>query len=318
VIELAPVTNKVAPGFVIARTDAFFKLAVFCVAFIYLAGMLAPLSGSAVAAESVGMGIGGEVAFVADDNVSRGFGDDKISDAAFNIRLNKALTFPVTTHTRLVVRGSLGTDQFLRYNGLTRYFVGLQADFQYRPSGKYNAPTFSIFARTIAQEFESKLRDGYRHSFGANALKPLTDRLTVFAAFTHNRGEGKSSVFDTRDFSGRVNVDFVPPWFKGLIYVSADYRRGDIVSTGRPALAFVDVADAIVFEDVFEGRTSYRFEADTVITTLGYNRSLGGGHALDFSWRWVRSESTSKPTFPGAESLRYFDNALSVAYLFRF
>ena len=275
---------------------------------------------SATPALAVGksLGVGAEVAFVGDDNVSRGFGDNKIADVSLNTAINKTMDFPVTTYTRLLIRGSLGFDKFLRYDGLTRYFAGLRADFQYRPSGSYYAPTFSVFARTIRQEFESRLRDGYHHSFGANALKPVTDRITVFAAVTHNRGEGKSNVFDTRDFSGRLNVDYSPPWFEGLIYIGGDYRRGDIVSTGQPALAFVDVAEAIVADDVFERRTSYRFEANTIITTLGYNLPLASDRAIDFSWRWVQSTSREKPTFPSATKLRYIDNQLGVAYLFRF
>jgi hypothetical protein len=63
---------------------------------------------------------------------------------------------------------------------------------------------------------------------------------------------------------------------------------------------------------------SYRFEAKTVIATLGYNLPFGSYGSMDLSWRWAQSTPTQSPNFPGASTPRYVDNQFMVVYLKRF
>jgi hypothetical protein len=103
------------------------------------------------------------------------------------------------------------------------------------------------------------------------------------------------------------------------VYLGAEYRHGDVVSTARPSLALVNIAEAIVRDDVFTDteRLAYRLNADTVLATLGYNLAFGERHALDLSWRWVQT-AIDQPGSAGADTIRYYVNQLSVAYLVRF
>jgi len=149
--------------------------------------------------------------------------------------------------------------------------------------------------------------------------KALTDKVHLFSALTRNARDGKSTVFDTKDYSARVNLDYSLSR-SSTVYLGGEYRRGDVVSTARPALADIDIADAIVLDDVFTDtpRFSYRVKANTVLMTLGYNVALSEKHALDFSWRRVQSTPTRSPGFATPDSIRYVVNQLSVFYLFRF
>ena len=80
-----------------------------------------------------------------------------------------------------------------------------------------------------------------------------------------------------------------------------------------------NIAEAIVRDDVFTDteRLAYRLNADTVLATLGYNLAFGERHALDLSWRWVQT-AIDQPGSAGADTIRYYVNQLSVAYLVRF
>lgn len=261
-----------------------------------------------------------EAKFTADDNVTRAQrSGDKLSDRSlgFSAAMNHVL--PVSGQTRLVVVGKLGGERFDTYSGLSRTFVGIEGEYQYRASAAYDAPTFGLFGRGYRDFYESDLRDGYRYTAGVRALRSLTDRVDLYAELTYNRRDGSSEVFDGHDYAGLVNFD-VSLSQKGTLYLNGQYRRGDVVSTARPALEYVDIAKAIVQDDVFTDtqRFAYRIEARTVIATVGYNVALAERQSLDFSWRWVRSSATSDPGFVGASPVRYIVNQLTLAYLLHF
>ena len=265
------------------------------------------------AADSHGIRI--EAGFTADSNVTRASGDDKLSDRSFSIDVSKNLLIPVSEHTRLSMAGFLGGERFLSHKGLSRDYYGIHAEYQYRASGDFGAPTFAIFGRASADQYASYLRDGYRYSAGATVRKSLTDRIDFFGALARNVRDAKNAVFDDKDYSARANLDYALGRGSTL-YVGGEYRRGDIVSTARPAFTKLDDhADAEVRDDVFTDtvRNSYRVRANTILTTVGCNFAFGEGQALDFSWRWVQSTPTVN-----AVSTRYFDNQFTVAYLIRF
>ena len=265
-------------------------------------------------------GINANVGFTADDNVTRArSGSDRLSDQAFTAELSKDLIVPVTERTRLAFLGFLGTERFMRHAGLSRYYYGAQGEYQFRTSGDLYAPTYAIFARASADEYESNLRDGYRYSLAVNMRKALTEKIQFFGALARNIRDGKSAVFDTKEYSARVNLDY-SVGRNGTAYFGGEFRRGDVVSTARPVLIDIDIADAIVQDDVFTDtqRFAYRVKANTLIATLGYNLALDERHALDFSWRWVQSTPTASPGFATTETIRYVVNQVTVAYLFRF
>ena len=281
---------------------------------------LAP--GSALAAGPDSPGVGVEVSYTSDDNVNRGAEGDVLSDRILGVRVTASAAVPISTHTRAVILGLAGTERFNTYTGLSRNFIGAQGDLKYRAAGEFGAATWGAFVRTAAEYYKSDLRDGYRHAFGVNVVKPVTDRLQVFGALAGNITDGSSTVFDTKNVSLRGNADWsFTRW--DVAYLGLEYRQGDIVSSMIPTLPIVGMTVGIprITDDAFEdGREAYRFKARTWITTLGYNHAFGAGHSLDIVWR--RAQATPLDLESGssysASDLRYVVNQFSLAYLARF
>jgi len=259
-----------------------------------------------------------EAAYTYDDNVTRSEGAGNVlSDKFLTLNFNVGKSFRLTDHTRLVAGLFLGGDAYDKYDGLSRYFGGIQGELQYRTSGEFDAATFGLFFRGSGDQYDSELRDGYRYTAGVRVLKPLSDRIDLFAAVAYNKRDGKSTVFDTEDYAARVNLDY-SLGRGGTVYLGAEYRNGDVVSTSPASLPLITIAEAVVVDDAFTDRLAYRIKADTIITTLGYNIAFGAGHALDFSWRWAQATATDSPGFGGVDKPRYVVNQYSIAYLFRF
>ena len=268
-----------------------------------------------------------EASVTADDNVTRAGGSDALRDTILGVRASKGLTLPVSQRTRAIVQGFVGGEKFHKYDGLSHNFFGAQGDFQYRSSGQFSAATYSLFARTQKEYFQSDLRDGYRHAFGVTVLKPLTDRVTFLAALQENITDGKSVVFDTKNTAVRANFDWsVSTW--STFYAGAEYRKGDFVSTNCRAcdpnktLGLVNTATPnIIQDDAFTDtiRDAYKLKANIIIATLGYNRGFGSGQSLDLSWRRAMSSLAQAAVAPASKSdFAYTVNQYSLAYLVRF
>jgi len=270
-------------------------------------------------------GFRAEASYTTDDNVTRAPAGDALRDRMLGVRVSAGGVIPLSTRTRAAVQGFVGTQRFSTYTGLSNNFIGAQGDFSFRPSGEFAAPTYGVFVRTAKEEYESTLRDGYRHAFGATVQKPLTDRVQLSGALTRNISDGKSRVFDALNTSLRGSAD----WSLGrwdTVYLGAEYRSGDSVSTvsrNDPirTLGFVNTATPnIIQDDAFTDTTrdAYRLKAHTVIATLGYNRAFGEGHALDVSWRRAQSSVQNAVAPASSSDLNYTVNQISVAYLARF
>jgi hypothetical protein len=256
--------------------------------------------------------------FAYDDNVSRAEEVlDKLSDTIYSLTLSKAKSFAVTKYTKLTISGFLDVEKYRTYTGLGHISGGMQGEFMYRVSGDFGSPTFGIFARYTADEYESFLRDGSRRSTGVTLRKPLTDRINLFAVLANNVRTGKSDVFNTRDVSGRMNLDYSLATDK-TIYVTGEYRKGDIVSSGQPSLKILDTSTVFVRDDVFVSPWfyDYRMKGKTNLLTLGYNLSFGTRDSVDMSWRHVKSSPDQAPAY--ASSMQYIDNQYSVSYLTAF
>lgn len=287
-------------------------------AFSIVLGMFAGLN-SAQADKSLGLGV--ETGITADDNVTRGYGDGNVlSDKFLGLNLSKSLHHPLSTHTRGVLLGFAGLNGYFEYTGLSHYYAGVQGEFQYRPSGSFYAPTLAFAVRTAIEEYQSEVRDSYRSSAWVSVRKPITDKLQLFSALTYNWRDGKSVVFDTSDIAFRVSADFAASR-RNTIYLGLEYRAGDIVSTGRPSVAYVDIASAIVPDDAFKDSTRYAYKIDgsTWMLNLGYNFAINERQALDAAWRMVNAtpSSVSGASY-AAGRIHYTVNQFSLAYMVRF
>ncbi len=274
----------------------------------------------AQADESLGLGV--EVSITHDDNVTRGYGDGNVLDDQFvGAVLSKSLRYPASPHTRLSLLGFAGFNSYIEYTGLSHYYAGAQGEFQHRPSAGFYAPTYALYLRTAREEYQSsEVRDGYRSSAGFSARKPVSDRMQIFGALAYNWRDGRSVVFDTSDIALRLSADFAITRYD-TFYLGVEYRDGDIVATGQPSTAYVDIATAIVADEAFDDTTRYAYKIDgsTWLLNLGYNRSFGERHALDVSWRMVNATPASVDGASySASRIHYSVNQFTLAYLARF
>lgn len=279
----------------------------------------------------IAIGWSTDLGYNADNNVNRGVnGGEKLRDSFWSYGLTAGTKFPITPRTRLVVSAFANGEHFHTYSGLSHVLLGAQGEYQFRLSGRFAAPTFGAYLRAASDSYQSYLRDSYRQSVGLTWRQSLTDRISTFAALAANRRDGRSEVFDNRDASVRANLDWTLTR-QSTLYLGAEYRKGDIVSTGLPSLATVDAAKAIVVDDVFSDATTtryaYKLDGKTALFTLGANFSFGIGHALDLSWRRVQSRASystfnSTTSFgtnaTGSATLYYNVSQFSLAYLYRF
>jgi len=257
--------------------------------------------------------------FAYDDNVARASEAlDKLSDTLYSLTLSKAHSFNLTPHTRLATNGFLDMERFRTYTGLNHVSAGGQVEYQYRFSGEFGSPTLGVVMRLTKDEYESALRDGSRASFGFTYRQPVTDRIHLFSAVSRNIRNGRSAVFNTQDNSIRANLDYELS-AKQTLYLGGEYRVGDIISTGHPSLAILDIATVFVKDDVFISPRlyDYRMKGKTSLFSIGYNYSFGTRDSIDISWRHVQSKPDKAPDFV-APPISYTDNQISVSYLMAF
>lgn len=255
-----------------------------------------------------------------DDNISRGRLDEEIrSDRVYTLNVSRTYEFPINKNARVLATALFNVDKPHTYTGLGHYAAGAQAEMQYRASGDFDAATYAIYARALYDKFESDLRTGPKYAFGANVRRALTDRIDLFADLSHYRRFGRSAVFETKETAGRVNLDY-SLGKEGTVYLSGEYRKGDIFSSGFASLTNIAIAEVATADDAFPGGEffAYRFEGKTVLGTFGYNRPLGARDAIDFSIRRVQSTPSLKPDFDEGGRLRYIVNQYSLLYLLRF
>ncbi len=271
---------------------------------------------AAFAAGSLGLKLDAGVTF--DDNVTRASADsDRVADRSFNVNVAKSMLIPLSEKTRVFLNGFVGGQRFKIYSGLDNFTAGIDAELQYRTSGDFGAPLWSLFANFSVSDFEANQREGYRYAIGASVRQDLTDRISLFGALTHNQRVARSSVFSGHDYSARLNLDYALAKAHTL-YLTGEYRYGDLVSTGTHTLANINIAKVFTPDTAFPGLYAYRVDGRTLIFTAGYNYALGGKDSLDFSWRYVTASPDKSPGIPGVGKPRYVVNQFSIMYLTSF
>lgn len=273
-----------------------------------------------------------EAGFRWDDNVSRtGGASTKLSDGTYFLGSGISTTVFSSSNTRLNLTGSLDADKFERYETLDAISLGIGTELQYRNNGRFETPTWGVFARANWDDTSSRMRRGHRSSAGVNVRVPVTDRIGLFGVLAQNSRFASSSLFDTRDVSAKLTADyqFNP---RGTLYLGGEHRRGDAVSAGLPMADSAAIAKVIVADDAFSraGLMGYRYAARTTIWTIGYNLRLGNRDSLDFSWRRATVSPTQDPDYTGlvgypglgapgtGGNSTYTAQQFTLAYLMRF
>ena len=262
-----------------------------------------------------------DAAFAYDDNVTRARDEEgKLADESFSLRATKELDLFKIGRFGLVVSGSLGGEAFRRFSDLGHVFGEVQGELRYPAY----SPTVALFARSAVDHYKSELRRGYNYSAGIVLQHNFTQRgIGVTAQLAHNARYSDSSVFDLSDNSAQVGISYSlnKDFSSGktdMLYLSGEYRLGDTVSTGRPALANLNIAEVFTRDDAFnrDDLFSYRFDARTTGLTIGYVKPLGSGH-LDLSWSYTQSTATES-AFAGTASTRYVANQFKLVYVLHF
>ena len=257
--------------------------------------------------------------FSFEDNVNRASDPrEKLSDTIYSATVSKSFSHVMAKRHRLMFTGFLDTEQFHTYTGLNHFSAGVNAEYAFRPGADFGTPTYGVFLRATQDKFSSTLRSGSRLSTGVNFRDSLTDRISLFSALSDNKRTGKSDVFNTRDRSARVNLDYALSASQTL-YLGGEYRTGDIIATGwAPALNALNIATVFILDDVFTnpGYTDYRFKGRTKLFNLGYNIGFGPKDSIDLSWR--RANSAPDAQAGTVVTNRYIDNQYSINYLMAF
>lgn len=254
-----------------------------------------------------------------DDNITRAkLGDDIRADMVYTVNLSRTLEYRLSGNTRVLLTGLATGERFQNFNGLSHIGLGAEANLQYRASSEFDAPTWGLVGKLVGEDYQSSLRDGTRASLGLTWLQPMTDRITLFGALMYNTRQTNNTVFNTEDTSLRLNVDYALGRWTTL-YLTGEYRDGDIVSTGHQSLENITIAKAVVQDDAFPNGEffSYRFKGTTALLTLGYNIGLGPRDSLDLSWRYVQSTPQMRPAWATSPA-SYTSNQISATYLMRF
>lgn len=260
-----------------------------------------------------------EAGVMRDNNVSRaGFGPARFPDTVRFVGVSSSLAYPLTPHTRLWGTATLGAEKYRRFDGLDRLHGSAELEYQYRASSNFDEPTFGAFVKLTGEEFGSDMRDGYRIGAGLSVRQSLNDRVSYSASVAHQARRATDRVFSGSENVLRGNVDLQLS-DRALLYLGADYRRGDIVATGWPDGGTPNVSNVFWWDDAFaaEGMVSYRLRGSSMQLTLGLNYAIAPRHSIDFSLRHIRTRAASSPRYI-ASDFSYKSSQVSVAYLFRF
>ena len=261
-----------------------------------------------------------DLGYAYDDNVTLGRTHDEIlSDQSLALAARASRDVRISDNVRLAVTGVLRGEKFDRYNGLSNLSGGLEAEIQYRRSGAFDAITYAAFARGWLDNYASHLRDGSHYSIGVSARGALTDRIEVAGELAHNERQAQSAVWNGIDHSALLSLDYSLRE-RGTLYLTGQYRRGDVVSDGHATLVNVTLSKVFVLDDAFPNQQwfAYRSDARTWIGTVGYNLPVGRQASLDFSWRRLQSTPTAHVNFDVQGSLRYVGNQYSIVFLKQF
>lgn len=263
-----------------------------------------------------------EATYTYDNNLNRApSSGPNLSDQVLSLNVGTGTAFQLGSNARMVVNAFVEGDKFVYYEDLGRFSGGAHGELQYRTSAAFSAPTFGVFGRAIADQYQSDLRSGHRLALGLSWRQPVTDRIELFGTLTRTTRDAEHPVFETRDNAARLNIDYsVGP---GTLYGAGEYRRGDAVSSVQPGFETAVVSKASVRDDAYFDYAlfAHRYDAKTWIGTLGYNWPLGARDSLDFSVRHARATPTDTLSGGGAYSgstPRYSASQLAASYLMRF
>lgn len=227
--------------------------------------------------------------------------DDNVSRAAANIDIEHDgfLTLAGTGGYSLyqgkagllVGKGLLEANKFSRFDGLSNLVATAKLNYTFGFSNRFGAPWFSLELDYGVVEFESFLRDSNVLRAAASMGMQIDDVTSLRLGLSYKDRDAESSVFDTKQSSFFVSLDWAVLQ-KHIVYVTYKIETGDIFSSASsPPLWVIDASSAIVNDDVFDNKMTYRLDGTTQFVTLGYNWIQNLDSSFDFSARYLQSEA---------------------------
>jgi len=241
----------------------------------------------------------GSDAFV-DFEATMGF-DDNVTRAAQNVDIEHDSFLTVSgTGGMELVSSNAGTltakvlfdvNAFSRFSDLSNVSAFGKLNYTFGFSSSFGAPWFSLDASYGAVEFVSKQRDSNILSAVATMGMQIDDATSLRLGLSYRDRDAESSVFDTQNESFFINLDWAIT-SKDIVYITYKIQTGDTFSSAETVdLTVIDASKAIVDDDVFAGKRTYRLDATTQFVTLGYNLIRDLHSSFDFSARYLESDA---------------------------
>ncbi len=255
-----------------------------------------------------------------DFEATMGF-DDNVTRAAQNVDIEHDSFLAVAgTGGMELMSGNFGTltakamldiNTFSRYSGLSNVSAFGKLNYSFAFSSHFGAPWFSLDASYGAVEFSSTQRDSNILSAVATMGMQIDDATSLRLGLAYRDRDAESSVFDTQNESFFINLDWAITR-KDIVYITYKIQTGDTFSSAESVdLTVIDASKAIVDDDVFVGKRTYRLDATTQFITLGYNLIQDLHSSFDFSGRYLESDAEDT-------DLVYEGLTLRLSYFHRF
>jgi len=257
-----------------------------------------------------------------DFEATMGF-DDNVTRAAENIDIEHDSFLTVAgTGGMVLMRGNTGTliakaaidvNTFARFSGLSHVSAFGKLGYTLGFGSSFGAPWLSLDASYGAVEFVSDQRDSNVLSTVATMGMQIDDATSLRLGLSYRDRDAENSAFDTQNSSFFINLDWAIT-SKNIVYITYKIQTGDTFSsaeTGTVDLSVIDASHALVADDVFDGKTTYRLDAKTQFVTLGYNLVRDLHSSFDFSARYLESDAEDI-------DLVYEGLTLRISYFHRF
>lgn len=236
-----------------------------------------------------------DVAVVDDDNVRLAQSEDDIrEDVILSATLKATAGRSLDSFSILNYGGSFTYNKFDSFGTLDHYEFEINTRYRFALRSGFTAPIYSLRARLGGMEFDSEMRDSTVLTLAAEMNKWLTTTLNSTIGVGIKSRDSVSEVYDLDEARLFANLD-INFTDTDLVYTTLAYIQGDTASSATPSLGIINASDAIEPDDAFGGidanQFAYRIDSETLVLTLGYNRILNRDLSLDFSARFVDSES---------------------------
>jgi len=236
-----------------------------------------------------------DLSWVHDDNIRRAQNVVDIrADSLLNLTLTAKAGKTLSRYSLLSYGGSISAENFSQFKELNNLKFGVNVKYRFANASRFTSPMYSLGFKMGGIESNKVMRDSTLYSINLGVNKWLTNTINMSLGLVHKERESRSSVFDTKEnlVFGNLDINLSK---STLLYTTYSYIAGDTVSSATPTLAIINAAEAIEVDDAFGGITTnqfaYRLDSDTQVLTLGYNTVIVAATSIDFSYRYVKTES---------------------------